>query len=529
MSLFPLRVFPKGSGPAGRMPYASPMGTEVESSTYSRSERTRYRERLESSLQELKDYLAAHGFPGAGRIGLELELNLVDGQAQPAPLNREVLAAIDDPAFQTELGRYNIELNHPSLTIRRRGLSELEESLKAELDRADERAERAGAHLFAVGILPTISGDDLSGEGWISTGNRFTALNEAILEARGEDILIDIDGPEHLSYYARDIAPESTCTSMQLHLEVSREQFGPVWNAAQSIAGAQVALAANSPLFLGSRLWAETRIPVFQQAADTRGPELARQGVRPRVWFGERWVEGIEDLFEENIAFFPALLPELSGDVSSTAAGAPRLSELLLHNGTVYRWNRPIYDPGKDEKTDDAGTSPALPANLRVENRLLPAGPTVVDMVANAAFFFGLVKYLVETEENPWERMSFAVARTNFHECARHGLNASVYWPGYGDLPVTELLDRHLLPAARHGLELLEVEDDVADHYLSVLTGRTRTGQNGSTWMTRSLARFEDSGLPRGKALARLVETYGEHMRGGDPVHTWPLPQPEGT
>ncbi|MGO1884232.1 MAG: glutamate--cysteine ligase [Citricoccus sp.] len=505
------------------------MGTEVESSTYSRSERTRYRERLESSLQELKDYLAAHGFPGAGRIGLELELNLVDGQAQPAPLNREVLAAIDNPAFQTELGRYNIELNHPSLTIRRRGLSELEESLKAELDRADERAERAGAHLFAVGILPTISGDDLSGEGWISTGNRFTALNEAILEARGEDILIDIDGPEHLSYYARDIAPESTCTSMQLHLEVSREQFGPVWNAAQSIAGAQVALAANSPLFLGSRLWAETRIPVFQQAADTRGPELARQGVRPRVWFGERWVEGIEDLFEENIAFFPALLPELSGDVSSTAAGAPRLSELLLHNGTVYRWNRPIYDPGKDERTDDAGTSPALPANLRVENRLLPAGPTVVDMVANAAFFFGLVKYLVETEENPWERMSFAVARTNFYECARHGLNASVYWPGYGDLPVTELLDRHLLPAARHGLELLEVEDDVADHYLSVLTGRTRTGQNGSTWMTRSLARFEDSGLSRGKALARLVETYGEHMRGGDPVHTWPLPQPEGT
>lgn len=503
------------------------MGTEVESSTYSRSERTRFRERLESSLQEFKGYLAEHDFAPAGRIGLELELNLVDGQSQPAPLNREVLAAIDNPAFQTELGRYNIELNHPTLTIRGRGLTELEESLKVELDRADERAIRAGAHLYAVGILPTISGEDLAGEGWISEGNRYTALNAAILEARGEDILIDINGPEHLSYYARDIAPESTCTSMQLHLEVGREQFGPVWNAAQAIAGLQVALAANSPLFLGSQLWAETRIPVFQQSTDTRGPELARQGVRPRVWFGERWIEGIDDLFEENIAFFPALLPELSEDDSRTAAGAPRLAELLLHNGTVYRWNRPIYDPGQDEATGDDGPSPAVatnPANLRVENRLLPAGPTVVDMVANAAFFFGLVRYLVETEENPWERMSFAVARTNFYECAQHGLNASVYWPGYGDLPVTELLDRHLLPAARHGLELLEVEDEVAERYLSVLTGRTRTGQNGATWMTRSLARFEESGLSRDQALVRLVDTYGDHMRGGEPVHTWPLP-----
>ncbi|GAA1666184.1 hypothetical protein GCM10010977_05920 [Citricoccus zhacaiensis] len=500
------------------------MGTEVESSTYSRSERTRYRERLEDSLQELKDYLAGSDFSGAGRIGLELELNLVDESSQPAPLNREVLDAIDDPAFQTELGRYNIELNHPSLTIRERGLRDLEESLKAELNRADERAIRAGAHLYAIGILPTLDGEDLAGEGWISEGNRYSALNAAILEARGEDILIDIDGPEHLSYYARDIAPESTCTSMQLHLEVSREQFGPVWNAAQAIAGPQVALAANSPLFLGSLLWAESRIPVFQQAADTRGPELARQGVRPRVWFGERWIEGIEDLFEENIAFFPALLPEMSGEPGTTVAGAPRLDELLLHNGTVYRWNRPIYDPGKDEKTDDAGTSPALPANLRVENRLLPAGPTVADMVANAAFFFGLVKYLVSTEENPWQRMSFAVARTNFYECARHGLNASVYWPGYGDVPVTELLDRHLLPAARHGLELLEVEDDVADHYLAVLTGRTRTGQNGATWMTRALGRYEESGQARSQALASMVAEYGKHMRGGNPVHTWPLP-----
>jgi len=501
------------------------MGTEVESSTYTRSERTRYRERLEASLEELKAYLATEDFSGAGRIGLELELNLVDEDFQPAPLNHEVLAAIDDPAFQTELGRYNIELNHPSLTIHGHGLKDLEESLRAELVRADERAVRAGAHLYTVGILPTIDGEDLAGEGWISEGNRYAALNTAVLEARGEDILIDIDGPEHLSYYAKDIAAESTCTSMQLHLEVTREMFGPVWNAAQAMAGPQVALSANSPLFLGSLLWTESRIPVFQQAVDTRGPELARQGVRPRVWFGERWIDGIEDLFEENIAFFPALLPERAPTAGLLDSGAPALPELLLHNGTVYRWNRPIYDPGRDESTTAAGTVPARPANLRVENRLLPAGPTVVDMVANSAFFFGLVKYLVDTEECPWERMSFSVARTNFYDCARLGLNASVYWPGYGDLPVTELLDRYLLPSARRGLQMLDVDAEVADRYLDVLTGRIRTGQNGSTWMTRSLARLEEPGLARGKALARLVQEYGRHMRTGQPVHTWSLPE----
>ena len=500
------------------------MGTEVESSTYTRSERTRYRERLEASLEELKAYLATEDFAGAGRIGLELELNLVDDQSQPAPLNHEVLAAIDDPAFQTELGRYNIELNHPSLTIHGHGLKDLAESLQAELVRADERAERAGARLYTVGILPTIDGEDLSGEGWISEGNRYAALNTAVLEARGEEILIDIDGPEHLSYYAKDIAAESTCTSMQLHLEVSREMFGPVWNAAQAMAGPQVALSANSPLFLGSLLWVESRIPVFQQAVDTRGPELIRQGVRPRVWFGERWIDGIEDLFEENIAFFPALLPERTTDSARRASGAPALPELLLHNGTVYRWNRPIYDPGRDESTTEAGTVPARPANLRVENRLLPAGPTVVDMVANAAFFFGLVKHLVDSGDNPWDRMAFSTARTNFYECARHGLNASVYWPGFGDLPVTELLDRYLIPAARNGLAALDVDEAVAEQYLGVLTGRTRTGQNGSAWMTRALARFEESGLSRGKALARLVAEYGRHMREGKPVHTWPLP-----
>lgn len=499
------------------------MGAEVESATYTRSERTRYRERLESSLDELKEYLADGELSDTGRIGLELELNLVGDDQLAAPVNEQVLAAIDDPAFQTELGRFTIELNHPALTIRGTGLTELEASLRAQLERAEERAVRAGASILPVGILPTLRGEDLSGEGWISEGNRYAALNTAVLESRGEEILIDIDGPEHLAYYAQDIAAESACTSMQLHLEVTRERFGPVWNASQAMAGPQLALAANSPLFLGSLLWDESRIAVFQQAIDTRSPELARQGVRPRVWFGERWVDGIEDLFEENVAFFPSLLPEAFDVTRQTAAGAPTLPELMLHNGTVYRWNRPIFDPGKDAESTPSGESAARPANIRVENRILPAGPTFTDMIANAAFYFGLVRHLVDGDERPWERMAFSTAQESFYACAQDGLRAEVYWPGFGQIPVTELLDRHLLPSARRGLEMLEVDPAVIDRYMDVLTGRTRNGQTGAVWMSRTLKALEEGGMPRAEALAELVARYRRNVATHEPVHTWPV------
>lgn len=492
------------------------MGAEVEAQTYSRSARSRYRELLADSAEQLRAYLVQDGFSERGMIGLELELNLVDEANRPAMVNADVLQTLGEHGFDPELGRFTIELNHPTVEIAGTGLRELEDSLREKLLVAHEHAARHGAFVVPVGILPSVLGDDIVGDEWISPGNRFAALNDAILTARGEDILIDIHGAdEHLSYYAQDIAAEATCTSMQIHLEVTRERFGAVWNAAQCIAGAQIALAANSPLFLGSRLWHETRIPVFQQAIDDRAPEYARQGVRPRVWFGERWISGIEELFAENVDYFPALLPEQSEGATTTGRGAPLLPELNLHNGTVYRWNRPIYDPGNDQRE----------AHLRVENRLLPAGPTVLDMTANTAFFFGAVRYLVDSEENPWERMSFRAAADGFYRCARQGLEASVYWPGFGDVPVAELLDRHLLPAAEQGLISLGVDQHCIDRYLGVLTGRTRNGQNGATWMTRTLARLEEGGLARRDALGQLVGLYREHAVSSAAVHTWPLPQ----
>src|SRR3712207_411009 len=218
-----------------------------------------------------------------------------------------------------------------------------------------------------------------------SDNPRYALLNEQIFAARGEDLHISIAGVERLSTYADTIAPEAACTSVQLHQVVDPTRFASHWNAAQAIAGIQLAVAANSPFFFGRELWRETRIALFEQATDTRSAELKAQGVCPRVWFGERWITSIFDLFEENVRYFPALLP-LTEDEDPPSVledgGAPGLHKLRLHNGTIYRWNRPIYDV--------VGGCP----RLRVENRVLPAGPTVVDIVANAAFYYGLIAML---------------------------------------------------------------------------------------------------------------------------------------
>ena len=218
--------------------------------------------------------------------------------------------------------------------------------------------------------------------------------------------MLDITAPSGCSATADSIAPEAACTSTQLHLQVSPEDFAAYWNASQAIAGVQLAVGANSPYLLGKELWRETRIALFEQATDTRGEELKAQGVRPRVWFGERWITSIFDLFEENVRYFPALLPIVDDEDPAAvldAGGTPKLAELRLHNGTIYRWNRPVYD------VVDGGP------HLRVENRVLPAGPTVVDTMANAAFYFGLVRALAEQDRPVWSQMSFTAAEENFH------------------------------------------------------------------------------------------------------------------
>jgi gamma-glutamyl:cysteine ligase YbdK (ATP-grasp superfamily) len=489
------------------------MGRDVPSITVSQQDRRAYREKVRQCLDVFARMLRESRFDTEPRqVGVEIELNLVDADAMPSMTNTKVLAAIADPSWASELGRFNLEINVPPRQLTGDALSALERDVRGKLAHAAARAQGTGSRLVMIGILPTLRQGDVTSDA-MSANPRYRLLNEQMIAARGEDMRICIDGPERLLTHVDTIVPEAACTSVQFHLQVSPEAFGSYWNAAQAIAGIQVALAANSPYLFGRELWRETRIPLFEQVTDTRPEELQQQGVRPRVWFGERWITSVFDLFEENLRYFPALLP-LREDEDPAAAldsgAAPLLAELTLHNGTVYRWNRPVY------AVDDG-----LP-HLRVENRVLPAGPTVADVVANAAFYYGLVRALAETERPVWTQMSFAAAADNLVEGSRHGIEARVYWPGLGEAPVTELTLRKLLPQAWEGLRQWGVAAEDADRMLGIIEQRCLTGRTGATWQVEAVRRLERGPADRREVLRRMTQGYIERMTSNQPAHAWP-------
>ena len=487
------------------------MGRDVPAITVSQQDRRAYRAKVRQCLDVFARMLRESAFEHESpSLGLEIELNLVDEQARPAMRGPEVLAAIADEAWASELGRFNLEINVPPRPLTGDAFSRLEDSVGGSLSHASKRAAEADTRLVMVGILPTLTDGDVTQRA-MSPNPRYHLLNEQMFAARGEEMQISIEGPERLLTHVDTIMPEAACTSVQFHLQVSPETFGSYWNAAQAVAGVQVALAANSPFLFGRELWRETRIPLFEQVTDTRPEELKEQGVRPRVWFGERWITSVFDLFEENLRYFPALLP-LREDEDPAAAldggGAPQLAELTLHNGTVYRWNRPVYAV--------AGGRP----HLRVENRVLPAGPTVADVVANAAFYYGVVRALAEAERPVWTRMSFSAAAENLVHGARGGIDARVYWPGMGQVPVTELMLRRLLPMAWEGLSRWGIDLADADRLLSVIEQRCLTARTGATWQTETVHALSGP-ADRPRALQRMTQAYIERAATNEPAHRW--------
>jgi len=491
------------------------MGRDIEAIKISGEDRRKYRDKVRRSLDVFARMLRERLFDESpSTVGQEIELNLVDERGMPSMRNADALKAIADPAWATEGGQFNLEINVPPRHLGGDQLGLLEAELRADLNAGDAKARSVGCHLVMVGILPTLDEGDVNVQA-MSANDRYRVLNEQIFAARGEDMRIAIDGPEPLLTHSDSITPEAACTSVQLHTQVSPDGFASYWNAAQAIAGVQVALGANSPFLFGKRLWHETRITLFEQATDTRPDELKEQGVRPRVWFGERWITSVFDLFEENIRYFPALLPicEDEDPLAVLDAGAsPLLAEMSLHNGTIYRWNRPVY-----------AVVDGLP-HLRVENRVLPAGPTIADTVANAAFYYGLVRSLSEAQRPIWTQMSFTTAAENLHEAARHGLDAQLYWPGVGDTPVAELILRRLLPLAREGLGGWGVSQAAADRLLGIIEQRCLTGQTGASWQLAAVAEItRRSGAGRAEALRQMTQRYIEHMHTNEPVHTWPI------
>jgi hypothetical protein len=497
------------------------MGQDVTNVVYIQHDQQRYQEKMQLSLDALGRMLMGDGFSaGSEQMGMEIELNLVDKTFDPAMVNQAVLERIDDPAFQTELGQHMIEFNvRPRPLVSDEALG-LEHELRAVLNTVSDAARAVGGDLVMIGILPTLRPEHFD-QRWMSPKLRYALLNRQILTARGGDLDLDVEGvplaggqPERLQCAADSILPASGAASVQLHLQVDPGDFAAHWNAAQALAGVQVAVAANSPFLLGQALWHETRIPLLEQAIDTRLPEIRNQGARPRVWFGERWITSIFDLFEENVRYFSPLLPETQDEdplAILTAGAAPSLSELRLHNSTIWRWNRPVYD-----------VADGVP-HLRIENRVLSAGPTVIDVLANAAFFFGAMRGLAELDWPVWSQLSFRAAQDNLYAGARLSMDSHLYWPGIGWARPDELVLRTLLPLAHQGLRSCGMSGAARERYLTVIEQRCATRRTGASWQRATVQTLANRGADRPAALAGMLRGYIEHMHSNQPVHTWPL------
>ncbi|NLV77784.1 MAG: glutamate--cysteine ligase [Rhodococcus sp.] len=507
------------------------MGTDITARAFTGADRRRFRRKVADCMDALERMLRdgtfadVHASPEP-QLGMEIEFNLVRDDMSPAMSNLEVLQAIDDHAvFQTELGQFNVEMNVAPGPLSGDATLDVEESLRESLRRADDRMHLFDAQLVMIGMLPTLELDHL-GRDRITANPRYEALNEQIFAARGEDIELELDGvplpgtdvAERLRADTNSVVPEAACTSLQLHLRLAPDDFAPHWNAAQCLAGVQVALAANSPFLAGKALWHESRIPLFAQATDTRPLELKNQGVRPRVWFGERWIESPLDLFEENSRYFTALLPEVSDadPLADLAEGRiPALRELQMHNGTIYRWNRPVYDVSDGQ------------AHLRIENRVLPAGPTVLDTMANAAFYYGALRAVVDADIPLWRRMTFDAAHENLRLAAEFGLDARLYWPDVGWVGADELVLRRLLPLADAGLASFGLSARARDRYLGIIEGRCLNRRTGAAWQRHNVAARERAGEDRRVALTGMLRDYVAAMTDGRPVHEWDVARSE--
>jgi gamma-glutamyl:cysteine ligase YbdK (ATP-grasp superfamily) len=491
------------------------MGRDIETTEFTREDRARYREKVKANLRALRALVDEGRFERGRRLaGVEMELYLTNGDGQAMPINAELLERIASADFQTELAQFNIEFALAPRRLADRVFSDIEDELRTSLERAHAKAGTMDAKVAIIGILPTLTDFDVT-ESNLSANPRYRALNDMILSARGEDIIIRIEGDETLETTANSILFEAACTSMQLHLQVDPEDFAVCWNAAQALSAPLLAVAANSPFFLGKQLHHETRIALFEQSIDTRTEELASQGVRPRVWFGEKWLEeGVFELFDENVRYFPALLPVCSDEdpeLMLRAGDVPHLPELTLHNGTIYRWNRPVYDVARGRP------------HLRIENRVLPAGPTVVDAVANTAFFYGLMSALTAHAPPIWEQMSFEAATDNFFAAARFGLDARLFWPRVGaHVPVAELVVRQLAPLARDGLRAWDIDERDIDRYLGVIEARAVSGRNGAWWQIATWEALRER-YDRAPAARELMRRYQALCEQGEPVHTWPV------
>lgn len=446
------------------------------------------------------------------RVGAEQELFLVDRSAQPAPLAEEVLELADDPRVVNELTRFNLEINLDPLEFTGGCFSTMEADLNRLIESVRQLCGKLDAEVVLTGILPTIHAWDLRLDN-MAPKPRYYNLNDTIMSLKGGLAQYHIRGVDELFFQHDNIMVEGCNTSFQVHLQVTPDRFAHMYNIAQLVSAPVLAAAANSPILFGKRLWRETRIALFQQAVDTRSSNLYLRDMSPRVHFGTEWVdESVLEIFQEDIARFRVIMTSEYADPFEAIRNGvpPKLKALQLHNGTVYRWNRACYGISGDKP------------HLRIENRLLPSGPTVIDEVANAAFWTGLVYGLADEIDDVRERLTFDDAKSNFIGAARRGLASEVDWIDDNRYSAPELIRGQLLDVARKGLQARGVKDEDIQRYLGVIDDRVASKRTGAQWQLFSLASMKKSGsTTRAERLDALVKSTIKKQTEGSPGHTW--------
>lgn len=476
------------------------MGRDIERADFSEDDFTEFQRRLAAETDTLEQWFAQGVLDEEHWIGgFELEAWLTDSDWSPVPLNEALLQHMDDPLLTHELAQFNVELNTTARPLRDGVLGLMERDLDDTWRRCSEGAATLDAHLLMIGILPTVKQAELNRDAMTPIA-RYAALNEQILHQReGRSLSIDICGRERLQTEHPDVMLESAATSFQIHLQVPAGRAADYYNASLLVSAPMVAVCANSPYLFGHDLWAETRIPLFEQSVEAGGYRGASHGPPRRVGFGTGYARSsLMECFRENLDHFPPILP-----MHFDADEAGPMAHLQLHNGTIWRWNRPLV-----------GTEGDRP-HVRIEHRVVPGGPSVVDEIANAAFYYGLVQYYAGWRDRPPDQLlPFPQVRDNFYACARYGLDARVHWGREQPQPVARLLRDHLAGCARRGLEELGLDPAEIDHYVEIVMERTRSGYTGAGWQRAWVAR-------NGPDMKALTAAYAAHQAEGSPVHSW--------
>jgi hypothetical protein len=471
------------------------MGEEIAKTSFAPEDTAEFERRLAAETQLLGQEVKKGRFSNDGyTIGFEVESWLLDHNYYPNPVNEAFLSAFSNEDAIPELSKFNVELTCPPRKLEGSVFSVAREAFETLFDQANRTAHELASNLVLIGTLPTIRESDLTLAN-MSPLKRYYALNTEVLRQRGgKPLRVDIEGEEHLQTEHHDVMLEAGTTSFQIHLKTPISNVHRYFNASIMASAPVLAVSANAPFLFGKKLWDETRIPLFEQAVDLKGME---EGSR-RVSFGADYAhESLAEILQENLDVYPALLPVLFDTPRE------RYRHVQLHNGTLWRWNRPLVG------FEDSGRP-----HLRFETRGYPAGPSFMDMLANAAFHIGLVFYMVEHDLDSPLILPFQTAKVNFYEAARRGLAASLEWPEKGRVRVGELIERDLIPAAREGLRLAQISASDADLFLGVIAARASTGQNGADWQRRTLKKMDGD-------FYRLMAAYCENQRSHAPVHEW--------